>query len=187
MKNLSLQNCSNEFVFQIDLDERISGAKEHYLDLIKELSMHDFPCSIMLPTVNLYGDLEHFSDIGYKWYIHKQKNTFRGTVNFAMKNDGCFDPEKSDTCELIDDQGQLIPCIGKIDFTLNGPKVIHLGALDFERKANLNNNFWRNIWSERKTLSQKKPVDAEDVYINPSDFQNSSEKHNLPTPLWPNV
>tara|TARA_R110000824_G_scaffold158882_2_gene332945 strand:- start:1788 stop:2582 length:795 start_codon:yes stop_codon:yes gene_type:complete len=187
LKNLSLQNCTNKVAFQVDLDERISGSKEDYMSMAEELSLHDFPCSIMIPTINLYGDLEHFTDIGHKWYIHTQKNAFRGTVNFAIKEDGCFDPEKSDTCELIDNQGALIPCIGKINFTKTGPKVIHLGTLDFKRRANLNKNFWREIWSERKTLSQKKQVDAIDVLTDSLSFEKTSQEHNLPTPLWPTL
>ena len=187
LKNLSLQNCSNKVAFQIDLDERVSGIKEDYIAMAKELSLHDFPCSIMIPTVNLYGDLDHFKDVGYKWYIHTRKNCFRGAVNFSMKEDGCFDPEKSDTCELIDSKGYLIPCIGKINMTQTSPKIIHLGSLDFQRRANLNKKFWRNIWSDRKTLSEKKQVDATDVYIDSSDFKEAAQKHNLPTPLWPKL
>jgi hypothetical protein len=187
LKNLSLQNCSNNVALQIDLDERISGSKKDYTLMANELGLHDFPCSLLIPTINLYGDLEHFKDIGYKWYIHTQKDSFRGAVNFAIKDDGCFDPEKSDTCELIDGRGSLIPCIGKINFTETGPKIIHLGALNFERKANLNKKFWRKIWSERKTLSQKKQVDATDVCIDPLEFKEVVQKHNLSTPLWPNL
>ena len=42
LKNLSLQNCTNKVAFQVDLDERISGSKEDYMAMARELSLHDF-------------------------------------------------------------------------------------------------------------------------------------------------
>ena len=187
LKNTSLQSCRYNVAIQVDLDERLSGDKEGYIQIAKEINKHDFPCSVMLPTINLYGDLDHFADVGYKWYMHTREHTFRGPVNFALKNDGNFDPEKSDTCELIDEKGNLIPCIGKIAFTNNDPKVIHLGFLDIQRRANLNKNFWKDIWSERKTLSQKKKVEATNVLTNVSEFDPPTKLHNLPKPLWPKI
>lgn len=187
LKNASLENCKHSVAIQVDLDERLSGDKQGYIEIAKEISKHDFPCSVMLPSINLYGDLDHFVDIGYKWYMHTREQTFRGPVNFALKNDGSFDPEKSDTCELIDEKGNLIPCIGKIAVTNNDPKVIHLGFLDIERRANLNKNFWKDIWSERKSLSRKKKVEATNVLTDPTDFNPPSKLHNFPQPLWPKL
>ena len=187
LKNLSLKNCSNDVVLQVDLDERLSGSKKIYKMAEEEILSHDFPCSIMIPTINLYGDLDHYKDIGYKWYMHTRKDTFRGAVDFAIQENGMFDPEKSDTCELIDKDGKLIPCIAKLPVTSDGPKVIHLGCLDFSRKAHINQKFWRKEWSQRKTLSQGKDVDAEDLFTDPSEFKDTKIKHNLKTPLWPTI
>ena len=184
LKNLSLKSCSNDVVLQVDLDERLSGSKKIYKMAEEEILLHDFPCSIMIPTINLYGDLDHYKDIGYKWYMHTRKDTFRGSVDFAIQENGIFDPEKSDTCELIDKDGQLIPCVAKLPVTSDGPKVIHLGSLDFHRRANLNKKFWRKIWSDRKTLSQDREVEATDVYTDHLEFEEPTKKHNLPTPLW---
>jgi hypothetical protein len=187
IKNIALQNCSNNIVIQVDLDERLSGSKDGYIQVAQHLQSHDFACSAMLPTVNLYKDLDHFKDTGYKWYMHKKEGSFRGPVNFAVKEDGCFDPEKSDTCELVDSQGNLIPCICKTELTLNDPKIIHLGFLDLQKRADLNKGFWRDIWSERKSLSQQTHIEATDVVTNISDFEETAQKHNLPQPLWPNL
>ena len=60
LKNAALERCNNDVVIQVDLDERISGGKEAFIDLVTEINSHDFPCSIMLPTIDLYEDLNHF-------------------------------------------------------------------------------------------------------------------------------
>ena len=187
IKNLSLQNCSNDVVIQVDLDERISGNTEHFEICRKSILDHDFSCSVMLPTLDIYGDIDHYKDIGFKWYMHTKKNTFRGPVEYALKDNGSFDPEKSDTCELIDKNGRLIPCIAKVNYSENHPKIIHLGALDFYRKANINKNFWREVWSKRKTLNKNFKIDATDVFTNASEFKDHRKKHNLKHPLWPSL
>tara|TARA_Y100001972_G_scaffold127274_1_gene183636 strand:- start:212 stop:1000 length:789 start_codon:yes stop_codon:yes gene_type:complete len=187
LKNLSLQNCSNEVVIQIDLDERISGNPEHFEICRKTILDHNFPCSVMIPTLNLYGDLDHYKDISFKWYMHTKKDTFRGAVEFAINEDGSFDPEKSDTCELLTKDGRLAPCIAKINYMEDQPKIIHLGTLDFSRKAHINQKFWRKVWSHRKTLSQGRDVDAEDIFTDSSEFKDTKIKHNLKIPLWPTI
>ena len=156
LKDAALKNSHHDVALQVDLDERISGDIAGFEFLSDEIVDTDFPCSVMIPYLNLYQDMDHFLDIGYKWYLHTREGTNRGPVNFALKEDGCFDPEKSDTCELIDDEGNIIPAISKIPFGDNQPKIIHLGFLDLERRANLNKKFWKDIWSKRKSLSQKK-------------------------------
>jgi hypothetical protein len=188
LKNNGLQNCSNEIVFQIDLDERVSGNKEFLENLYNILISQNKPCSLMLKTIDLFDDLDHYKNIGQKWYIHTKKDCYRGAVNFAKINDKLFDPEKSDTCELIDQEGNLIDCLGCVNITNDSIKIIHLGFLDLNRRSNLNKTFWKNIWSERKSLSQNKNIEANDVFINSSDFKITNKyKHNLNKPLWPKI
>ena len=188
LKNNGLKNCSNDVVFQIDLDERISGDKGHLNKLAEAVQQNTEPCCISIQSIDLFGDLNHYKSIGQKWYLHTRNGCYRGAVNFALIDDKIFDPEKSDTCELIDKNGDLIPCMGVTPLTANSIKVFHLGFLDLIRRAHLNKNFWRGIWSERKTLSQKKKVEAEDVLVSTKDFE-SLEKYKLefPQPLWPTI
>ena len=61
----------------------------------------------MLPVLNLYGDKEHCSDLGRKWYFHEKDGCHRGPVNFGLKED-LIDIEKTDTCELVDEGGNLV-------------------------------------------------------------------------------
>ena len=183
LKNNSLQNCSNEVVIQLDFDERISGNKTQLVELIEEVDRHDFPCCIMIPTVDLYEDLDSYVNIGYKWYLHKKQGSFRGSVGFAIKNNGSFDPEKSDTCELIDKNSNLIPCIGKLPMTQNGIKIIHLGYLDLEAKNKINKNFWGEIWDFRKTGVKKENFVCEKI----ESGDPRKKPHKLTQPLWPTV
>mgnify|MGYP003643697619 CR=1 FL=1 len=180
LKNAALERCNSDVVIQVDFDERISGEKETFRELATEINRHDFPCSIMLPTIDLYEDLNHFVNIGYKWYLHTRKGTQRGAVNFAIKEDGSFDPEKSDTCELIDAEGRLIPCIGKLNLTENDPKIIHLGYLSLESKNKINENFWGKIWNHRKTGIKLKDFIPEKI----ESGDPRKKPHNIPLPLW---
>ena len=94
LKNTALQNCKNEVALQCDLDERISGDIIAFKNIGEELIKHDFPCSVMMPTIDLYEDLNHYVSIGQKWYIHKKEGSSRGSVNWARKEDGSLDPDK---------------------------------------------------------------------------------------------
>ena len=179
LKNAALQNCKHDITIQCDLDERISGRQEDIQAIAAELLKHDFPCSVMFPTIDLYEDSDHYINIGYKWYIHKKEGTFRGAVNFAKTEDGTFDPEKSDTCELIGENGNLIPCIGKIEYSSQGPKMIHLGFLDLKERNKVN-QFWGKVWRHRHSGKFDPSYKAEEVKTG----DERKQKHNLSQPLW---
>jgi len=182
LKNTALQNCNHEVAFQCDLDERISGDINAFKNTAKEIIKHDFPCSVMMPTIDLYEDLDHYVSIGQKWYMHKKEGTFRGSVNWARKKDGTLDPEKSDTCELLDIEGSLIPCIGKIEFTRDGPKIIHLGYLDLDERNKVN-EFWGKIWNHR----HKGKFDQGYKMDQTKTGDPRKKPHNMVQPLWPTL
>jgi len=182
LKNAALEACKNDIALQCDLDERISGDPKTLKYIGKEILKHDSPCSVMLSTLDLYEDLDHYINIGYKWYLHKRQGTFRGSVNFAKKEDGTLDHKKSDTCELISSNGDLIPCIGKIAYSPQHPKIIHLGYLDLKERNKVN-EFWGKIWNHRQTGEFNDAYEPEKV-----ESGDSRKKiHNLPHPLWPKI
>jgi len=184
LKDAALKNCRHDIALQIDLDERISGKPILFHYLCNHILSHSSPCSVMLPTIDLYEDLDHYINIGYKWYLHRKKGTHRGSVHWAKKEDGSFDPEKSDTCELIDENGNLIPCIGKVPLgDKDDPKIIHLGYLDLEKRNKLNKEFWAEIWDFRKTGIRKNDFQAPDI----ESGDPRKQPHNLPQPLWPTL
>ena len=183
LKNFALENCTNSVVLQCDLDERVSGDPKQFEVCRRSILDHDFSCSVMLPTMDLYEDLDHYINLGKKWYLHTKKGTFRGSVNWARKEDGSLDPEKSDTCELIDAKGNLIPCIANVEYSSNDyPKIIHLGYLDLDKK-NCVNEFWGKIWNHRSSGSFDPEYKMEKV----TSGDPRKKKHNLSKPLWPTL
>ena len=158
IKNAAHQNCSNEVIVQCDLDERMGGKTEQWQDFAEKLLTLPDIKALMLPVVDLYGSYYEYSSINKKWYISKKDGTKRGTVNFAKKEDGKIDIEKSDTCELIDENGNLVPFIdicsayqvNPLQYCqLMNPFIWHLGHLDLERRANINKNFWKEQWENK--------------------------------------
>ena len=182
LKNAALASCYNDVFIQCDLDERISGQPSDFYLMAREIMKHDFSCSIMLPTIDLYEDLDHYITIGHKWYIHRKKGCFRGSVNFARKEDGNLDAKQSDTCELIDNAGNLIPCIGKIDYNIDTPKIIHLGYLDLQERNRVN-KFWGKVWNHRLTGDFDSKYEMEKT----TSGDPRKNKHNLKHPLWPKI
>ena len=136
----------------------------------------------MLPTIDLYEDLDHYINIGQKWYLHTKEGSHRGSVAWARKEDGSLDPEKSDTCELIDSNGNLIPCVAKIQLDDLNPKIIHLGYLDLEKRNNVN-KFWGKIWNHRKNGKYDASYEPEEVVSGDS----RKKKHDIPKPIWPTL
>ena len=189
VKNAALQACSNDIVIQQDMDERLGGKKELWGALFNYLSQSDktTPSAFFIECIDLYKDYNHYKSLGHKWYIHTKENTFRGPVNFGIREDGTVDTDKSDGCELIDAKGNLIPT-----FTLNErfkdqngvfntdlPHVIHLGYLDLEKRLEHNNSFWASAWSNLNGREVKIPLTLEELEV-----ENQAKKHYLPTKWW---
>ena len=189
VKNAALQACSNDIVIQQDMDERLGGKEELWRALFNYLSQSDktTPSAFFIESIDLYKDYNHYKSVGHKWYIHTKQNTFRGPVNFAIREDGTIDTDKSDGCELIDAQGNLIQT-----FTLNQrfkdqngvfntdlPHVIHLGYLDLEKRLEHNNSFWASAWSNLNGREVKIPLTLEELEVD-----NHAKKHYLPTKWW---
>ena len=182
LKNEALQNCSNAIVIQQDLDERLSGLPSFWGHYGQYLLKKDFFCSISIPTIDLFKDWKHYKSVGSKWYMHTKEGTFRGPVNFAIREDGTIDTNKSDTCELINANGDLLPAFRFFDFTPEAnnadiPHVFHLGYLDLEKRV-ASNKFWGPVW----TLRNGDYVDV-DIHADEIEAKNEAKKHTLP--LWP--
>ena len=188
VKNAALQACSNDIVIQQDMDERLGGKKELWDGLVNYLSRSDqnTPSAFFIECIDLYKDYNHYKSLGQKWYLHTKQNTFRGPVNFAVRGDGTVDTEKSDTCELIDIDGNLIPSFSLSKkfkdehgvFQTDLPHVIHLGYLDLEKRIE-NNKFWGPVWSARNGKEVKVSTSLKELEID-----NDAKKHYLPVKWW---
>ena len=180
IKNLALQKTSHEIKIGLDMDEYIPlWQKNIWYYLSKLLSNQSNYQCYMIPSVNLYGDIFSYSSINPKWYLHKS-GLFRGPVNFARVGDNHIDTNKSDTCELIDSSGNLVP--SKILPTnivelRSGyyPFVIHTGYVSFNDRLLRNHNFWKKHW-----LTESGGIEPKHkVHENIQDFTEHSTRHLL--------
>lgn len=188
LKNEALQNCDNDFVIQQDLDERIGGDKILWNQLSSELVRKPEFAAYMIPVIDLYKDTEHFKDIGRKWYLHRRKGCYRGPVAFAKRDDGTIDTDKSDTCELIDANGNLVPFLSEERFVSPpmfgtmfndyAPHIIHLGYINLEKRVE-NNKFWEPVWSARNGKTVRVATSIEDI-----EQENHAISHGLGGKWW---
>ena len=144
----------------------------------------------MVPVIDLYKDYNHYKSVGGKWYLHHKEGTNRGPVNFAKREDGSLDINKSDSCELIDEIGNLIPYF--VDprfsqpftnkeaesFDISMPHIIHLGYLDLNNRIE-NNKFWQPIWSNRDGKEVSTAITLEQL-----EKENIYFAHKLKSPWW---
>jgi glycosyltransferase involved in cell wall biosynthesis len=150
VKNAALQATSNEIKIGLDMDEYIPYNQNAIWKKLSASLLEDTVSCYMIPSVNLYKDKNHYFSINPKWYMHKS-GLFRGAVNFAKKNDGTVDTNRSDTCELIDSNGNLVDSrITHCDIQYlqdgNFPFVVHEGYIDLDARLLRNKNFWEKHW-----------------------------------------
>lgn len=180
IKNAALQSTSNPIKIGLDLDEYIPiNQKKSWISVSKLLVSNKTTGCVMIPSLNLYKDEDHYSTIGRKWYMHKGGYQ-RGAVNFARKENGTVDTSKSDTCELIDIHGNLIPSIAfdnSVEALRSGhvPFVVHAGYVNLEKRIKRNLNFWENHWKVESGGEEPKHK----VHKNISEFNESYQKHLL--------
>lgn len=180
VKNLALQNTTQPIKIGLDMDEYIPLWQKNIWYYLASLLLSDknFLC-YMIPSINLYGDCYHYSSITPKWYMHKS-GLFRGPVNFAKIENGYIDTNKSDTCELIDPNGNLVPSkMTPADIihlrSSRLPFVVHTGYLSFSDRLLRNNNFWKNHWLVESGGKEPKHK----VHNNMNDFTEHTDKHLL--------
>ena len=169
IKNFALQHTSGDIKISCDIDERFPLYQKSlwrrvgsYLLSQKEIS------AFLIPSINLCGDIYHYKDIGYKWYMHKD-GLYRGIVNFAKKQDGKIETDRSDTCELIDANGNLVQTL-KFNNSIEGlregqtPYVFHYWAVDKDQRIK-QNEFWQPVWSNRAGKEVNNKIDFSKMQV----------------------
>lgn len=153
IKDFALQRTSGDIKISCDIDERFPIYQKNLWEKVARYLLSDNKvAAFLIPSINLCGNIYHYKDIGYKWYMHKN-GFYRGVVNFAKKIDGKIDTDKSDTCELIDSNGNLVPTLkfsNNIEDLQSGsiPYVFHYWAVD-KKQREKQNEFWQPVWSNR--------------------------------------
>lgn len=170
LKNFALQECIGPLCIGIDLDERLCfWQRDRWIELGNFL-LNSTKSSVLVPSIDLYQDYEHYKGINHKWYLHKRTGLFRGVVNFARLDDGHHDITKSDSCELIDINGDLASSILLCqDYTPEFlkreriPFVYHIGHVDLENRILRNKNFWKEHWSTEAGKDVFVPTSIEEI------------------------
>jgi hypothetical protein len=182
LKNAALQACSNEIVIQQDMDERLGGEVEQWKLLAEMFGKVTPPFSFMIPVIDLFQDYDHYKDINSKWYLHTKTGSFRGAVNFAHREDGTLDISKSDSCELIDEKGNLIPYYGDFrfaqDMDTRYPHIIHLGYLDLTKRAE-HNKFRKKCWEAMEGKEVEVATTVDQLQI-----ENKPKPHGFKPQWW---
>lgn len=162
IKNAALQATTQEFKINLDMDERVPlRHKDKWVNMAYSLRFSEFD-AFLIPSLNAWGSFHTIKDsleenFKFKWYLHKG-GLFRGVVNFAKLPGGKIDITKSDSCELIDSEGNLAKSgrlstnVRSLDewlsFIDNNVFVYHLGYVNFSERE-LRNKFWEPRWSEK--------------------------------------
>lgn len=184
LKNAALQACSNELVIQLDADELIGGDIKQWEYLGDVLTKQIAPFSCMIPVIDLYKDYSHYKSVGTKWYLSLKKGLYRGPVNFAKKGGNLIDINKSDSCEAIDEHGDLVPSFADTrfieSFDTSYVHVIHTGYLDLDKRIE-NNKFWKPYWESRCGESVEVATTLEKL-----EEENKAIPHGLPEKWWTN-
>lgn len=196
-ENAALQNCKGDLLIQQNLDERLAGDKQKLLDLGEHMRRTPFIDAYYVPTINLYGDFDHFLDANAKWYIHKRANGLgvfrRGPVHFGIKSDGKPDYNVTSTDELIDVDGKLArwfplvrPANGQYltiedlrPYIKSGmPISYHLGYVSLVDRLD-RSLWWKRFWERASGDQNKHPDTIEELAA------RETKEHGIPHPLWP--
>ena len=193
IKDIALQATTSDVKIGLDMDERIPlRHKDRWLGLAMQLDFLPEDC-VMIPSLNLWGSYGTIkNDLSenlksYKWYLHGP-NLRRGPVNFARRPNGTIDTSRSDSCELIYPNGDLVHyrtlnAIGVssihefLDYIENQITfVYHLGYANFQNRVDRNKSFWYNHW--RTESGGEAP--QHQVHMDISEFKGETIPHNLP-------
>ena len=185
LKNAALQATSNPVKINMDGDERIPLSHASQWRNFAQILLGSQFDALFVPSVDLWGNPEFIRSnhrVGLKWRMHKA-GLYRGVVNFARLPNGKIDTTKSDTCELINANGDLASTAmicnqewlnpAQASELINTIYTLHYGYLDFDYRININ-GFWKPRWEDRSGKTENVTLQREDLEREPV------VRHNLP-------
>lgn len=161
IKDVGFQAATGDYNILVDADEVFSlSNSKSWIQAANQLKDSDFD-ALLIPSIDLFGDFEHATAVGQKWYLVKNRSYIRrGVFGAAWKDDGHFSIEKSDSTEPIMPDGSLVKSAHIFDprmtyqqkleqlKTNQFPFVFHLGALDLDQRIK-QNAYWLPVWEAR--------------------------------------
>lgn len=192
---LALQSTTQEFKIILGLDHRIPlYQKASWEKLAYDMRFAQFD-AYMIPVLDLWGDenkvrWDEENNIQMMWFLHKG-GLHRGVVNFAKLDNGKFDPSKSDSNELIYEDGELV----NFNYFLQGHHtsleaylqslkeqnvfVFHTGYVNFDNRIKVNKDIWQKQWEEIRPPEKRE----NQVALNKDQLEkHKTYEHNLK--LW---
>ncbi len=174
LKDAAFKICTQPYCILLDGDERINIQDKPKFEKIAKYLDDNKIDACFVPVIDLFNSEKEYKSIGCKWYISRNlSDLHRGIVNFAKKENGKIDINKSDTCELIKDNGQLAYSYYLINPSLADyeklevikrddlPVIYHLGWLDKEKRLK-SNEFWQPVWNNRAGHEVKNIIHSKD-------------------------
>lgn len=181
LKNLALQNTTQEFKVQIDMDEEI-GLWQRPLWENKLFQLKFSGAKVMaVPSVDLYKSLNHYKAINFKTYINIGQ-AYRGPSAHALKPGYFINTQISDGTELIDEKFNALPAIasGPCDLAAlesgNEIFVTHYGYISVAERVKRTEKFWGAHWLQESNGT----LPAHKIHNDESTFGHYDYKpHNL--------
>lgn len=184
IKNAALQETTKPVKIQMDSDEIIPLSQkpkwEHYA---RELLKNPHIDCWMVPSLDVYGCMEKIradGQIGQKFRMHKE-GFFRGVIRSARMGDK-INTSMSDTCELIDYNGDLARCVSFVHPMALNPMfadmlsdfifTVHLGYLSYEHRININKLLWKEHWELRSGRQENVITDKNQLDSYPTTYHS---------------
>lgn len=169
IKNAALQATTLPAKVMLDLDEvPVLSQKQLWIDYYNQMVAAGAEC-LMIPSINLCGDIYHYKDIAHKFYLH-MAGLNRGVVNYAKKENEIVDIKLSDGTEILNKDGNL-PKIVTLSNDINMlkqynvPYVFHKWGIDLNKRIG-QNKFRKPIWEEMAGRQ------VDDVILDKKDIEN---------------
>jgi hypothetical protein len=185
IKNEALQATTKPVKIQMDADEYIPLSQKSKWELYAKALLENPQIDCwMIPSLDVYGSIEKIrsdQQIGQKFRMHKS-GFYRGVIRHAKRGDGKINTSMSDTCELIDINGELARCHSFVNQMVLNPMfvdqlsdyifTVHLGYLSFEHRLNINNKLWKEHWELRSGNQENVIISKTELENNPICFHN---------------
>jgi len=174
IKQSALSKCISPVRCLMDLDEVFPRYnKDKWSQAASFLTKSPYD-GLLLPVLDLWGNEKHIKkqNIGQKFRLHK-RNVRRGVWRRAELPNGKFDTTMSDSTEPILADGELAYFSSMIhpeylkyensSILSDFPFVIHEGYLDFDKRIDINKNFWKSAWEDRSGKEENVVIEKSDL------------------------
>ncbi len=192
IKDVGFQQSTGDINILVDLDECFAlYTAKSWLKVGEQLMENKEIDGLLIPSIDLFGSFEKATAVGQKWYMVKNKSYIhRGVFAGAIKENGKINIERSDTCEALMPDGNLIKSAHLFDPRMtyeqklkelqsgNWPFVFHLGSLNVDQRVK-QNNFWKQHWDARAGEDVKNIKLKKEEFDNTSTFEHGLKHWNI--------